>query len=206
MMALMPRNTWILCSILKVSVTTATAGHKAQCYNNGTPGLTDGQCETSYWATPGKEVYAFSVPRSASKFACCNKATASECYMIPTPGGLNSGETFDCAPASQAGSASLEVAVQGDREAAAANSGMEGSAQCYNDGTPGLTDGQCETSYWATPGKEVYAFSVPRSASKFACCNKATASECYIIPTPGGLNSGETFDCAPAGGRFDIIP
>jgi len=191
-------------------VDTPAAGDdkgSAKCYNNGTPGLTDGQCETSYWATPGKEVYAFSIPGSASKYACCDKGVASKCYMIPTPGGLNAGETFDCTPTSQASAAQSEGRAQrGVKTPVAERHDDEGSALCYNNGTPGLTDGQCETSYWATPGKEVYAFNVPGSASKYACCNKASASKCTIIPTPGGLNPGETFVCSPAGGSFNIIP
>merc|ERR1712064_37135 len=64
-------------------------------------------------ATPGKEVYAFSVPGSASEYACCDKAVASECYIIPTPGGLNPGETFDCTPTSRTGAAASEVSSPG---------------------------------------------------------------------------------------------
>merc|ERR1712064_237148 len=120
------------------------------------------------------------------------------CYIIPTPGGLNAAETFNCTPTSQAGAAQSEGTAQGGvKTPAAERHDDEGSTLCYNNGTPGLTDGQCETSYWATPGKEVYAFNVPGSASEYACCDKPCAIECYIIPTPGGLNPGETFDCTP---------
>merc|ERR1711990_380955 len=91
----------------------------AKGYNNGTPGLTDGQCEMSYWATPGKEVYAFSIPGSVSQYACCDKAASSKCYIIPTPGGLNAGETFDCTPTSQAGAAASGATAQGSVETSA---------------------------------------------------------------------------------------
>eukprot|EP00931_Biecheleriopsis_adriatica_P104174 TRINITY_DN788_c0_g1_i10.p1 TRINITY_DN788_c0_g1~~TRINITY_DN788_c0_g1_i10.p1 ORF type:complete len:454 (+),score=110.90 TRINITY_DN788_c0_g1_i10:83-1444(+) len=121
----------------------------------------------------------------------CENADASD--------GQKSTSANTATPAAAGSDGAHESTPTGSDKTPATGSDDEGTAQCYNNGTPGLSDGQCEMSYSATPGKEVYSFSVPGSASKYACCDRASASECYIKPTPGGLNPGETFDCTPQG-------